>query len=534
MNKFVRLFFCLVFICQPVLAETFTAQVDRNDINSGESFELTLEALNRSSQSLPDLKVLDADFKVLASKQNNYLTEINGEKQHNTRWRLTLLPSKEGNLVIPSINLGQLQSDPIFLTVKPLIAPKNLKLAPVYIDSRLDQDDVYVNAQLVLTLRIYHAYPLQADTQLSPLQIPQARVEVLGQPRLFDQFINGERFGVIQMRYAIFPQTTGQLKIPAQTFSSTLLKAANLFNNQAPEKVTAKSPEIPFTVKPIPSSYPIDTPWLPAKNLKLTQTLHPEEPYYADQAINYQIHIAAEGLPSSELPKLAQTMDIQAKTFTEQPKLNEQEGPLGITSSRLESLAILPYTSGLLDIPRVGVTWWNTQTDSLEHSEVAPIKLNIATPPYIEQQQKSLQTQQNKHFYWQLLSAALALLSLAFFILWQHARTQPAIMPPSKTESNQQQLLLTNLKFACLQNDPQTARSALDAWARLHPQNLVQMAREDAELADSIEQLNSVLYSDNAQEWQGEKLWLAVNSLVNKSAQQRTSNDESLPPLYPE
>lgn len=533
MKILARLLFCFLVISHNALAESFTAHVDRSDINSGESFELTLEVVNRSTQSLPDLKVLDADFKVLASKQNNYLSEVNGEKQHNTRWRLTLLPSKEGNLVIPSINLGQLQSDPIFLTVKPLIAPKNLKLSPVYIDSRLDQDEVYVNAQLVLTLRIYHAYPLQADTQLSPLQIPQARVEMLGQPRLFDQFINGERFGVIQMRYAIFPQTTGQLKIPAQTFSSTLLKAANLFNSNAPEKVTVKSPEIPFTVNPIPSSYPIDTPWLPAKNISLTQTINPEEPYYADQAINYQIQIAAEGLPSSELPKLAQTMDIHAKVFAEQPKLNEQEGPLGITSSRLDSLAILPYNPGLLDIPRVGVTWWNTQTDSLEHSEVAPVKLNIATPPYIEQQQKIIQTQKNRHFYWQILSAGLAALSLAFFILWQHARTQPAIMSPNKADNNQQQLLLTNLKVACLQNDPKIARSALDAWARAHPKNLVQMAREDIDLANSIEQLNSVLYSDNQQEWQGESLWLAVSNLVNKSAQQHSSNDESLPPLYP-
>lgn len=536
MKHLLAFFLCLISYSQLALAEEFSARVDRADLNSGESFELTLEVLDRNSANLPDLSVLDADFKVLSSKQNNFVTEQNGNKQQNTRWRLILLPSKQGNLVIPRIFFGQLASDPIFISVKNIDAPKNMHLAPVFIDSQLDQDQVYVNAQLILTLRIYHAYALQADTQLSPLLMPQARIEPLGQPRLFDQFINGERFGVIQMRYAIFPQQAGKLKIPAQSFSATLLKAASAFDQQAAEKVRVQSSEIPFTVKPIPAAYPTDAPWLPAKNLSLSQQLQPDEgPYYTDNAINYQLYIAAEGLPSSELPKLLKQLDVNAKVFSEQPILQEQEGALGLVSSRHDSIALLPYQAGILDIPRQSITWWNTQSDSLEHTELAPIKLNIV--PTISSEPTLPAPSivvESDNYLWQLLAGLLGLACVLFIALWLHARRQPAIVSTPKADNSQQLLLLTQLKQACQQGQPKAARTALDAWARLQPDNLVQMTHYDADLALAIEQLNSVLYSDNSQTWQGQALWQAVETLSSTNRKANSSLDESLPPLYPE
>ena len=93
----------------------------------------------------------------------------------------------------------------------------------MFIDASLDQTSVYVQAQAILTLRIYHSVSLYDDSSLTPLQIPDARIEQLGESRTYEKVINGLRHGVIEMRYAIYPQHSGELTIPAQIFSATLV-----------------------------------------------------------------------------------------------------------------------------------------------------------------------------------------------------------------------------------------------------------------------------------------------------------------------
>ena len=78
-----------------------------------------------------------------------------------------------------------------------------------------------MQAQVILTLRIYHSVSLYDDSTLSPLQMPEALVERLGEPRTYEKTINGVRHGVIEVRYALFPQKSGELTIPAQLFSAT-------------------------------------------------------------------------------------------------------------------------------------------------------------------------------------------------------------------------------------------------------------------------------------------------------------------------
>ncbi len=156
--------------------------------------------------------------------------------------------------------------------------------APIFIESSLDQDSVYVQAQAVLTLRVYHSVSLFDDSSLSPLQVPDARVEKLGDPRTYEKLINGVRHGVIETRYAIYPQQSGALTLPAQVFSATLVQTptegsqgqeANPFGPQPGKSVRIKSAEVTLTVKPKPASYPADAPWLPARSINLEENWSP-------------------------------------------------------------------------------------------------------------------------------------------------------------------------------------------------------------------------------------------------------------------
>ncbi|PEG32847.1 protein BatD, partial [Mycolicibacterium agri] len=68
---------------------------------------------------------------------------------------------------------------------------KSSKLAPVFIDASVDQETVYVQAQAILTLRIYHSVSLYDDSSLTPLAMNDAKVEQLGEARTYEKEING-------------------------------------------------------------------------------------------------------------------------------------------------------------------------------------------------------------------------------------------------------------------------------------------------------------------------------------------------------
>jgi len=208
-------------------AATLQASVDRTRVNTGETVELTLESDDATLFGKPDMSALDADFEVRDTRQLNSLTTLEGNVHATTRWLITLMPRHSGSIEIPPLKLGELISQPIALQVvevEPSAQSQEQKLAPVFMEASLDQDTVYVQAQAVLTVRIYHSVSLFDDSNLTPLQVPDARIEKLGDTRTYEKQINGIRHGVIEMRYALFPQQSGDMTIPAQEFSATMVQ----------------------------------------------------------------------------------------------------------------------------------------------------------------------------------------------------------------------------------------------------------------------------------------------------------------------
>ena len=529
-----------------VAAASFTASVDRVQLNAGESVELILETDDTSQFLTPDLSPLKPFFELLSSKQVNRLSTAAGTAKPVTQWILTLLPKQSGFVIIPALTLGQLQSTPLNLHINEQHEQANAPVEPVYIDTQLDHDAVYVQAQLLLTLRIYHAIPLFADSNLTPLLLDNARVEQLGQPRTFEQHINGVRHGVIEIKYAIFPQQSGQLQIPAQVFSATLAghnpQSLTPFRAEPGQRIEVKSAQIPLQVKDIPSTYPTDAAWLPARALRLEHSWTPSLDSHLNvgSAATRLLSVHAQGLPSSQLPTLDINNSNAYKVYRDKPSFSHQYTEQGLDSSRSERQAFIFQEAGLVQLDAIQLPWWNTQTDQLEYAQLNEQRVLIHAAPALaqplhltelNQEADALLLQPTQLWFWQVLSACLAVLSLLGFSLWWRARHQPAVVLAQNSGPSPRSLS-DDLKRACLSNNPQSTRQALDAWARQYPESLVDMAARDSTLSHALDHLNSALYSENDSEWQGEELWSAIRQL--SFTETPTANtDDQLPPLYP-
>ncbi|MDF3935155.1 BatD family protein [Pseudomonas citronellolis] len=539
---------CLLLLSLAALqAEaSLTASVDRASLAEGESVDLTLESDDPTQFGKPDLAPLDEAFEVLATRQVNRLTTLNGQAQATTRWIVTLRPRHSGTVQVPALHLGGGTTQPIELHVlKAEDAAAVQKLAPVFIDASLDQEEVYVQAQAILTLRIYHSVSLYDDSSLSPLQIDDAKVEQLGQARTYEKEINGVRHGVIEVRYAIFPQHSGELSIPAQSFTATQVARANpgdSFGARPGKRLRVTSPEIPLQVKPKPADYPADLPWLPARALSLSESWTPQpDQAKAGESLTRNLMLRVEGLSSAQLPPLPQSLPAGLRHYPDQPQLAEQQGDQGVIGSREEREALVPDQAGQLTLPDIEVTWWNTQEDRLERTSLPGRTLSVAANPQLDAQERPAALDgapvegAARLWPWQLATLLLALTTLLGFGLWWHARRQPAIIRAAANAPNAR-TLLDELKRCCLANDSHATRQALDAWARQQPETLADMAARFVPLSDAMDGLNGALYSDSegGSNWQGDDLWRAIRALPTAEAAPGASAEGgSLPPLYP-
>lgn len=521
-------------------AATLLARVDRTELSLDETVELTLETADGTAFGKPDLQPLDGLFKVSGTRQSNQLAGANGEAKAITQWQVTLQPLQTGYVVIPPLQLGDARSEPITLHVTEPSAGDSDLLAPIFIDASLDQDVAYVQAQVLLTLRIYHSVSLYDDSTLSPLQMSDALVERLGEPRTYEKDINGVRHGVIEIRYALFPQKSGELTIPAQLFSATTVAPAtgDQYGSRFGRSTQVKSPTIPLTVKAKPAEYPADIPWLPARSLTLVEAWSPE-PADAQlgEALTRSLLLKADGLTSSQLPPIGSTEVPGLRSYPDQPTLNNEITTNGVSGSREQREALVATRTGDFQLPPVEVVWWNTLDDRLERSTLPGRNLLVADNPNLQQPAIDApdlpeQREARRLWPWQLSSALLALTTLLGFGLWLHARSQPAVIRTVQTGPTPRSLL-DDLKRACLANDTQATRHALDAWARQQPETLADMAARFEPLSDALDGLNGALYSETGQRWQGEALWQAIQSLPARQAGDAERDASALPPLYP-
>jgi hypothetical protein len=531
----------LVLLATQASAASFTASVDRNHLSEGETVELLLESDDVTLFGKPDLAPLEQDFEVLGSRQMNQLSTINGKTNATTTWNVSLLPRHSGELVIPALQLGDQYSQPITLQISQANGSEKTSSAPIFIDASLDQESVYVQQQVILTLRIYHSVSLYNDSNLTPLKIDDARVEPLGAPRNYEKDINGVRHGVIELSYAIFPQKSGTLNIPSQVFSATVAdRSAGSSFVPFGRPTRLKSPSIPLQVKPQPASYPADVPWLPARALSLNEAWSPEpDQLEVGQSVTRNVLMKVEGLSAAQLPPLNTTLPAGIRSYPEQPKLANQTSADGVIGSREETQALVPTQSGELQLPAIEVVWWNTREDRLIRTRVPGRKVQVvdnpnltATQPAPAEPAPMVINNAQLLWPWQLASGLLALTTLLGFSLWWRARKQPAVVSSVQTGPSPR-TLLDELKRASQANDAQLTRQTLDAWARQQPETLAAMGERFPPLAEALDALNGALYSADEPSWDGKDLWQAIRNMPPLKVSSSPAENSPLPPLYP-
>lgn len=348
--------------------ELYTS-VDRSQIYQNETVELTvigqlelelnfsnLFSLRNMELPSPDIGSLENDFNIIDQQQKYNIQSVNGVNNATITWVYTLSPKRTGELSIPSIKQHDKASKP--LTIKVLEGKPSAddgRPPMIFMEAEVDKQEVYVQEQIVYSLRLYYADNL-AGGDLSNPELSNAIVEQVGDQKKYYRMRYNQRYEVIERKFLIFPQQSGELTIAPQTFSGTIIdsrlrKRRHVRDNTEAVRVNVLPPASDFTGQT----------WLPAMSLNLTEKWDkPLENVSVGDSFTRTISIQALGLLGSALPPLNLAENDGFKQYPDQPSTESLEHQAGVESSRTESIAMVAVKAGTVTLPEIKIPWWDT------------------------------------------------------------------------------------------------------------------------------------------------------------------------------
>ena len=485
-----------------------TATVDRNQISEFDLLTLTVRVTDRTNVE-PDWQVLDKDFQLVnqQSQQNSSISLVNGRQTSRTYvdYQVTLRPRRQGNLVIPAIVIGTERTNPITIAVLPQSAALTNQMRQVlFFETLVDQTEIYVQAQLLYTVRLYYADSISGDFPAPP-DLDNAVVEIIENEKRFETVVNNRRYYVLEKRYAIFPQASGTLMLPPESFVGTRGRGG-LFS--ARERINASSEGHQIRVLPVPDSYQGQS-WLPAQEVTLRSVMNkPDSPLVVGDAINQVITLQAAGVTGALLPELAYPDSSDARIYIDQPVIEEFASEAGIASESVLTIGIVPTAEGTLTLPALTVSWWDTQADKPRQTTLEGFSLSVGASPVIRTNQPltppspPLSAPDNPQFtalqnrieqlIWLVALVTCAWLATAFG--WLRSNRTPKVVDSVVSIREYE---LGRLKRALKKHDAEGTLAELQHWRQaVYPemQSLADVARLEPRLRQMLNDLEADRY----------------------------------------
>jgi len=557
MKKLVALL-SLLLITSSLLAAV-KATVDRTNVALGESFTLTINLPNDHVQ--PNLEPLKKDFQLYGTSSSSSTSIINGKSNSSYTVTTTLMPKHLGKLTIPALQVGQVQTQPIVITVSKVTATNiGGNKSDVFLQADVSSKTPYVDSPVIYTLKLYFAKSLQ-DGNIIPTQVNGVKMQPLGKQKNYGAQINHKDYQVVEQRYLLSVDHAGKITIPSVTFQGAIVSnsQSDMFGFPSSKPVSISSKAITLAVKAIPRK--IDpNQWLPAQQVSLSSDWSPEtQQLTVGQPITRTITLSAVGITANELPDINFNVPANVNAYPDQPTTSQKVIDGQLHSEKIYKIAYVPTQHGKITFPEISVNWWDTTIDSAKVANLAaktfptlPGQLTPSTPklstPALRisaAPAKSVATttpitktiiQQENNVLWQWLTFVFAGLWIVTLALYFFKRKKSTAKVTDKTERNLPNI--TALKQACESNTARLIQSTLIKWAQSYWQDpeltsLAMVANKfaNAEVKQQIHLLEKAIYTGQDYQ-QGAELLRAIQVFL-KQKNTKTKSD-ALQPLYPE
>ena len=374
-------FFTLVCSIK-VNAQDLEVSVDRAELARGETLTFTIRIYEQRQGMQLDLTPLTEDFDVLGTRTSSQVRSINGQTESWTDYIVTLFPLTEGELTIPPIEINNLQTEPIVISVVNEGPRSNQGNDELFLEIEVNKEALYVQEQLLFTVKLYYTINGIRNPQFTELEMEDTVIQLIGSPNQYEQIIEGVRYGVYEKRYVIFPQRSGPLEIPDILFRGEVTDGSSnfVFRNLNTRRVTAFIEGIIINVNERPVNAQEFDNWLPVTNLSISEEWSTDlENLSIGDSITRTITLTADGLDGAVLPPFSpETLD-GINVYQDPASIERTYVDGSIVGTRVESSTLVPVIAGTIEIPEIVIPWWDVSSDELKEAVITAKSIQVST-----------------------------------------------------------------------------------------------------------------------------------------------------------
>ena len=524
------------------------AEVDRDRISMGDTMRLSITATDGEDVDGINLRPLLENFDILQRSTSSNTRIINGIADRTKQLNLDLTPKRKGTLSIPALRSGNRSTNLILVSVSE--AAKSPAGNEIFLfEAEVDKREAYVHGQVIVTFRVQNAIPL-GDMSISNLSLEDAFYDLLEQ-RKFQRVINNRTWEVHEVRYAIFPEESGLLEIPAMTLSAReSLPRRNMFDLRQSGRLLRRTSES-FSIKilPRPPSFPAGT-WLPARELSIEENWSdPPSQIRAGESVTRTITLRGDGLQGAQLPPITPPIINGLKFYPDQPKINNTENQFGRVGERVENIALVPTREGNWKIPEIRVPWWDTENKILQYAILPAREINVTgsvvsselgtssnsiSPISVDGNTESNLNKTNDSNAWKIVATISAVGWLVTLIILYRTGNQGRRATRKSNNDENESKCYKILVEACISNNASAARKSFLSWvaarddtASIHSIADAKKYFSDLQLDHALSDLEEKNYGSQTSPWIGAELSSIVKRL-RKDAKVRKGENVDL------
>ncbi|RDX38456.1 protein BatD [Kangiella sp. HD9-110m-PIT-SAG07] len=571
----------LLLAVAPAASAKITLSLDRTDIHENETFHLRVQVEEVNTLNAgANMDFIPEEITVRSRQEYNSSIVVNGQYNTQMGWDFELLANSPGTYTIPALSIGNERSEAFTIRIFPEQDDiGDSSNAQIKLRAKLSKEEVYVQQQLIFTVRIYRSV-VARNQKITPVRVTNALVEQLGDNKTFDVVKDGNNFRVVEQRYAIFPQQSGEMTIEPITYSATVLEenqGRSPWQRSQLKPINLSTQKYRINVKPKPQN--AAEPWLPATKLQLEAEWQPKnQTFRVGDPAHLDFIIKGTGLLKTQLPTVAFPDQKGITIYRDTPQYRQRINRFGVNSYHFEKIAIIPSEPGSITIPEVKIPWWNVETDQQEFATLPSRTIRVEqssnqisssqTQTVIPKDQQMAMQQDNQAFpensesnttvndinqdYWKYITFGLAALWLLTALLLVRQRKNKHRMADThhtdaqvKAHSPANAIGLKHAINAANNNDAHLTAQSLASWLRSDESpaaatNITQfigLCRDSglSELSDELELLQHHCYSRHADDisstrrWRGRKM---ARLLAGYKSPNPHKNEQKLPELY--
>ena len=358
-----------------------TASVSNNQVYLGDIFMLNVEVDDTGSEYQLDTDVLKDKFTVFLPSRGQKQMYINGEFKAQTTWQVRLQANKIGTFTIPSLKIGDVQTQAIKIQViEPSAQQKSVQGDAIFIENSLNKSKIYLGQQVILDTKIYVSENI-SNADVLPPALDSVDVERID-PKPQSQIIrNGIRYQVFSYQYKITPSIAKEMVIPSPLLTGQMNRRVNQWQGQsAYQAINIRGNTVALTVKDIPSNFQGD--WLVSDDVRIIENndLHSKE-YAVGDPITRSISLQVASISLDKMPQIKLNYNNSMRYYPDKDDLKQGEINNKLYTQRTITHAIIANKAGQLVLPEIKIPWWNSVTDKQEFATLPAQTLTIKAAP---------------------------------------------------------------------------------------------------------------------------------------------------------